>query len=71
MKINKDDQSYQRAQDAMINFGAADTILDKYQNLSHEHLVLPADLTEKIGLVKDLTLYRGCGELGGEHVTRV
>ena len=47
MKINKDARSYKRAREAMINLGAADTILDKYQNLSREHLVLPADLTEE------------------------
>ena len=47
LKINKDARSYKRAREAMINLGAADTILDKYQNLSREHLVLPADLTEE------------------------
>ena len=47
LKINKDARSYQRARDAMVNLGAANTILNKYQNLSREHLVLPADLTEE------------------------
>ena len=46
-KVNRDVHSYQRAQNAMVNLGASDSILEKYQVLSGEDLVLLRDVTEE------------------------
>jgi len=47
LKVNRDVRSYQRARNAMANLGASDSILEKYQVLSREDLVLLRDMTEE------------------------